>query len=439
MVLPPPCPEICFEAFLKELPEDCLEMAYEFKAFVRGRKVRTPAELLQLAMIYCGLDAALRETAGDFALLRERISDTAVRKRLMACGPWLKAMLRRMMPGLAAPAVAFRLLVVDSTALTGAGPDGVAFRVHLVLDLAGLTLHEAHVTGVEGGESLERHPFVAGDVVLADRGYNHPSPILGLGDRQIRVVVRLNPTAMPLYERREGETEFDPARDRLDLAAHLRGVEGGRASLAVWLRGGKRAGPGWVHARRLPPEAAEAARRRCRENARRKGRTPGADTLYLAGWVLVFATVPPGELDGDTVLELYRTRWQVELMFKRLKSLLDLDALRTRPKSVLGEVWVHGKLLYALVVEKILGRALGRDWRRMDKPREATPWRFLKMVRGQVDAWILEAHRWKPENWPAAFAVVKERPRRRQLQTLPAQVVRLIDARQAHAAAGLGA
>ncbi|MDD5469110.1 MAG: hypothetical protein PHS96_15065 [Anaerolineales bacterium] len=119
-------------------------------------------------------------------------------------------------------------------------------------------------------------------------------------------------------------------------------------------------------------------------------------------------------------------------MFKRLKSLLDLDALRTRPKSPLGAVWVSGKLLYAVVIEKRLGRALGQDWQRMDKPRGATPWRFLKMLRGEVDAWILEAHRRKPENWPAAFAVVKERPRRRKLQTLPAWVVRLTNACQTH-------
>jgi hypothetical protein len=154
---------------------------------------------------------------------------------------------------------------------------------------------------------------------------------------------------------------------------------------------------------------------------------------------LVFTTVPPDELAGDAVVDLYRVRWQIELMFKRLKSLLDLDALRTRPKSLLGEVWVCGKLLYAVVVEKRLGHWLGADWRRMDKPREATPWRFLKMVRGEVDAWILEAHHRKPENWPTAFGVVKERPRRRKLQTLPAPVIRLMEAYRTLGAIGLAA
>jgi hypothetical protein len=413
------------------LSEDCLEMAYEFKAFTRSRNIKTPQELLQLVMLYCGLDLSLRSAAGDFTLRHQRLSDTAVRRRLMACGPWLKAMLRRMMPGFDVATEGGRLLVLDSTPLTGTAPDGTAYRVHLVLDLATLTLHEAHVTGSDQGESLERSPFLAGDIVIADRGYNHPGSILKLDERRVRVIIRLNPIAMPLFKRTEGQVEFAPSEARLDVAAHLRGSAGEVVSLPVWLRSGPQVGRGWLHAHRLPPDVAEAARRRCRQNAPRKGRTPSADTLYLAGWVIVFTSVPPDELAAETVLALYRTRWQVELMFKRLKSVLDLDALRTRPKSVLGEVWVHGKLLYALVIEKCLNGALGLDWRRMDRPREATPWRFLKLIRERVDAWIHEAHRWKPEHWPAGFKVVKERPRRRKLQTLPAQVVRLMAAYQA--------
>ncbi len=103
---------------------------------------------------------------------------------------------------------------------------------------------------------------------------------------------------------------------------------------------------------------------------------------------MAFTTVPP---DGRGRPRDAGCRWQVELVFKRLKGLLGLDELRTRQKSVLGEVWIRGKLLYALVIERLLHRQMGRDWSRMDQPREATPWRFLKIVRGQVDAWILDA------------------------------------------------
>jgi len=100
MVLPPKPVEITFEELLQELPPDYHALAFEFKAFARSRKIKTPAQLLQVVMSYCGVDEVLREVAGNFTLLQERITDTAIHKRLKACGPWLKAMLQRMLPGL---------------------------------------------------------------------------------------------------------------------------------------------------------------------------------------------------------------------------------------------------------------------------------------------------------------------------------------------------
>jgi len=427
MKKPPKSAEIAFEEFLKELPSDHVEMAYEFKAFSRGRKIKTPAHLLHVVMLYCGLDQALRTCAGSFSLLDERITDTSIHKRLRACGPWLKALLQAMLPSAGTALKSGRLLVVDATSLQGPGSGGTDYRVHLALDLVGLTLHEVQASGAEGAESLARYAWQAGDIALADRGYSQPRAILELNERQVRVVVRLVPTAMPMHLRQEGDGPFDPASERLNMAEYLTGESGDTVTVPVWLRGGASSGRGWVHAARLPPEMAEEARRRCRQAAKRKGWTPSRDALYLAGWVMVFTTIPPDELDGPTVLALYRCRWQVELVFKRLKSLLGLDELRTRRKSVLGEVWMRGKLLYALVIERLLHRQMGRDWSRMDRPREATPWRFLKLVRGQVDAWILDARRWREENWPLCFEVVKERPRRRALQTLPIRVARFMD------------
>ena len=88
--------DLAFENFLKDLPPEYAEMAYEFKAFARPRKLKTPSQLLQVVMLYCGLDQALRTVAGRFTLLEERITETAIHQRLRACGPWLKALLQRM-------------------------------------------------------------------------------------------------------------------------------------------------------------------------------------------------------------------------------------------------------------------------------------------------------------------------------------------------------
>lgn len=74
-----------FERFLHELPEDYRELAINFKAFCRSCKIKSPAQALQVVLCYCGIDQTLRETAGNFTLWEERISDTAIQKRLKAC------------------------------------------------------------------------------------------------------------------------------------------------------------------------------------------------------------------------------------------------------------------------------------------------------------------------------------------------------------------
>ena len=64
-------------------------------------------------------------------------------------------------------------------------------------------------------------------------------------------------------------------------------------------------------------------------------------------------------LSAQTIMALYRCRWQVEIAIKRWKSVLDVDALRAKATSPLAEVWLHGKLLYALMLERRMRRQLG--------------------------------------------------------------------------------
>jgi len=86
--MPAPKPAaVAFEEFLKELPADYAEQAREFKAFTRSRKVRTPADLLQLLMLYCGLDQALRTTAGSFTLWQVWMGAPCWRS-IVAAGKW---------------------------------------------------------------------------------------------------------------------------------------------------------------------------------------------------------------------------------------------------------------------------------------------------------------------------------------------------------------
>jgi len=420
MSLPFGTVDTAFESFLQELPEDYQELALEFKAFCRSRKIKTPEQLMQVVMGYCGIDAVLRETAGNFTLLEERISDTAIHKRLKACVPWVKALLGRMMGEAFQPATEghLRFLIVDGSTVQAPGAQGTDYRLHLAIDLVRLHLVHVKVTDAHESEHLDHYPLQEGDVVVLDRGYNQAQMWIDHADRGISLIVRYNPHSLNLYDA-EGQ--------KIEVDAVLRKATTAEVGLPVQVRGKqKEFMKGYLHARRLPAAQAAQARRRARAEARKKGRTVQQRTLALAEWVLLFTTLAPEVLPTETAMALYRVRWQVELAIKRLKSLLNIDHLRAKKDSVLADLYLHGKLLYAWVIEKRLGRRCGLDRNRLDQPRRATPWRVVKLLQQELTSAISGVRQWDFRRWAEALKVMQERPRRRTLQTVPERIRQLI-------------
>lgn len=424
MSLPPSQSDIAFEEFLQELPADYEKLAREFKAFSRGRKIKSPAQLMQVVMCYCGVDQVLRETAGTFTLLEERITDTAIHKRLRACLPWVKALLRELMGEGFVNLISghLRFIVIDGSTVQGPGALETWYRLHIAVDLVNLQLIHVEVTDKYEGEHLEHYPLQDGDVVVIDRGYNQPKTLVAQVRRGVSVVLRYNPHSMNLYT--QGGEKIDWYKQLKDNAP-TRLCQPARVS-----HGGDYI-EGYVHGCRLAPEQAAQARRRVRAKAKKKGRTAQKKTLMMAGWVLIFTTLAPSVLSTEVVAELYRVRWQIELVIKRLKSLLDIDRLRAREHSALAELYLQGKLLYAWVVERRARRRCGAQWNRLDQPRRATWWRVWKLIEHELDVMISGVAHWNLERWEECLQIMQERPRKRPLQTLPEGIKRLIVSCQA--------
>jgi hypothetical protein len=413
MQLPLTDPDTLFEELLQDLPPETAHMAREFKAFVRAKKIKTPEQLLRVVLLYCGLDKPLREVAGTFTALYESITDQSVAERLRACGPWVQALLRRMLPLSPVDTLpaGLRFVVIDASSIQAPGATGTDHRLHIAMDLLSLQFIEVLVSDVHTGETLKHFTLAPGDVAVADRGYAHCQGMSAAVKQGAELIVRLNPFSVVLGDAAGAPLELCTALKRQKTAT-LR-------TLAVELRstGGQHEVRGWVHAYRLNAEHANRARQKCRQG-HKKG-TPKAESLFLAGWVLVFTTLAPAVLSAQTIMALYRCRWQVEIAIKRWKSVLDVDALRAKANSPLAEVWLHGKLLYALMLERRMRRQLGDSWGRLDHERLGTWWRVWGMLKDEMAPMITGALFWKEEAWAACLQVLAERPRRRKLQQLP--------------------
>ena len=89
---------------------------------------------------------------------------------------------------------------------------------------------------------------------------------------------------------------------------------------------------------------------------REQGANASAETLEASQYVALFTTVARARLSAARAIELYRVRWQLELQFKRWKSLCGLDQLPNYRDDTI-RAWLYAKLLAALLVDRMMASA----------------------------------------------------------------------------------
>ena len=356
----------------RRIPVDVEALAQETKALQRKRKVRSATDLLRMVLAYSVCDWSLR-LVGIWATVigLAALSDIAVRKRLLNAQKWLGSIigswLQQRRLGLEKRAVVLRL--IDASHVSQPGSRGIDWRLHVNFDLGSFSIADVEVTDVKGGETLLRHKAREGEILVADRGYAHRRGVGQTLAASAYLVVRSNGHNLPL-ETYDGQ--------RFDLLGWLQA----ETSLSrpgeklVWVTTPEGHFALRLLAQPLPKEAAEEARRRVRQRSRKKGHTPNKLSLVAAGYVLLLTNLPAPEWTGEQVLALYRLRWQVELLFKRLKSILNLADLRTK-NPVLAQVYLLGKLVAALMLEDWCQDPSLQlaDWFE-DVVRPISPWRW---------------------------------------------------------------
>jgi hypothetical protein len=394
-------------------------LARECQAFQRARVLESPDELLYLVLLYSIGDLSLREIAGVSTGSGKPLTDEAVRQRLAACPLWLERLLGKLLPAQALSERRERpwqLVICDGSQISGPGAQGTDYRWHVAYDPVAQRVYDLHVSDVHTGESLTRFTWGAGLVVLGDRNFAKAPALCATRARGAHVVVRMTPQNLRLWTR---------AGVPFDLVAALQAAGAqARVSFALQLQEEKsgQALPVWIHALHLNEQQCNRARRRTKRHARRRGRMVRAQTLFLSEWVLVLTTLPPTELDAEDILDLYRIRWQVELVIKRYKSLLAAAHVRAKQGSPLALVYLLGKLLFALLVERRAMARLGNEWTQMLTVRGATWWRVWTLVAKEIQEAVLETVRWRDWDWRAVVRALAERKRKRQLQVLPPAV-----------------
>jgi hypothetical protein len=325
------------------LPADLDVQARALGAYQRRRAFATPSDLLRGLLQYALADRSLAQL-GIWGVLSDlaELAPASWLERLQLAKPWLRWLLARLLAAPVRPRwlsqrVRGRVLLVDATTLGLAQGPADAWRLHLAYDLLAGCLDQLHLTDRHGAERLHHYQLQPGDLVVADGGYGRVADLAYAQSRGAAVALRIHLPSFPLqqangqpFDLRARLARLGPSQTTLSASAYV--VHDGQR-IAVRVIAG-----------RLPREQQGAALRRFGERARRKGRTPTAERLLLATWLVVVTTLDATSWPAAQVVALYRLRWQVELRIKRLKQLVTGNRLRSRTPAN-GEALLWAQLV----------------------------------------------------------------------------------------------
>jgi hypothetical protein len=342
-----------WQVLLSLFPPDWEELGRSTGAVKRLRGFDSLNNLLRALLLHVGCGWSLRETAVQAKLAGiAAVSDVTLLNRLRDAENWLLELCRRLWRdnGVDLPPALRDLSVraVDATTVKEPGKTGGQWRIHYSLRLPSLDCDYFDLTPVSGkgnGEHLGRFQFQRGELVLADAGYSHPPGIAAVTRRGAHVCVRVNPASLPLW---------DAAGREFALQQKLRALPkaGKAAEWPVVVRSGNQQVMGRLCAVRKSQEAVARAQRRLTVKQQQSKGQATVPTREYACYILVFTTAPRSLLTTRQVLEIYRRRWQIELTFKRMKSIVQLGHIPKRDDHS-SRAWLYAKLFLALLGQKL--------------------------------------------------------------------------------------
>jgi hypothetical protein len=340
------------------MPEGYEEACYTTKAIVRNRDIKDPNDLMMLALFHLLTGCSLIEVSEISKLAKlGNISDVAFMKRFSNCSDWFKWILTAVQENnmqiihyeLPEKLKQYRILAVDASDVTEKGKSSRIFRLHFALDIIHMHAALYNITSNSVGEHLRNFSIVKDDLVLADRIYSCVSGIEYCIEKGCQYIARMKINSFKPY---------DADGKQIDLLSFMQGKETGELYAYARKERGENAGklyPVRICFKKKPDDLIDSTRKKMKRKESKKQFTISPKT-YMFNEYMVVTTSLDETFTVEEIMNLYRYRWQVELYFKRLKSILDYGELpKKSEKSIFS--WLNGKLMIAVLIESLLGNA----------------------------------------------------------------------------------
>ena len=340
---------------IRELPEGYEEACFAEKAIQRKRVIDNPNDLMMLSMLHLHNGSSLAEISTIAELMKlGELSDVAFMKRFEACNSWFLWNIEHLVSACTIEykkpewLEKFRVLAMDASDVSEKGRSGRIFRLHFALELFKMCCEEQKVTTQETGESLRNFSMRENDLVVADRIYSTLTGMKHCLENGANFVMRLRNKAFNLYDLQNQKINL------LDYLEKLKDEE--TLDLQAFAKlDGKKNTPLRICAIKKTPDAIKNSNRKLARKKSKKQQNISEETMTFNNYI-VLITALESDISAEQILELYRFRWQVEIYFKRLKSIMDFGEL---PKKRLGSsfAWLNGKIMIAILIEKLISKA----------------------------------------------------------------------------------
>ncbi|GHV34857.1 IS4 family transposase [Spirochaetia bacterium] len=344
-----------FNKLMGLMPDGWEGKAKELKALQRAGKIKTARELLRLIFLYLtegksfAVTAAITQIAGEW-----KLNKMAVWKRIRNSAAWLEWLCKNICrkAGLVAEKPDWlagkTVSLVDASEVVLHGNHKKYYLLHYSLDLFTLSMREMHITDMTTGEKLSNFERIGhGDIMMGDRIYGSISGMEYARGCGADYVLRLRAGAFNLYNAKGEKEELLPWLSPL--------AEYEMAGRVFYYKTEAGYVPVRICAMRKDTASERAGLKRLKKESQRKhgGKVVSETQSEYNKYIIVATSLGEAEATTKAILELYRMRWQIELAFKRLKSLFRYGDIPVKLDAS-AKAWFYGKMLLAAVTETLV-------------------------------------------------------------------------------------
>ncbi len=207
---------------------------------------------------------------------------------------------------------------LDTTYLKEEGCNNEVYRIHTCYALTRNQISGVNVTDSHTAESVKNFNITKNALYLADRAYCTAQQIAFMHENNADFIFRMKYNGIKLYANKECTEAFN-------IAKYL-STKTGIVSKFVYLKYNKKTIQIKIVAKQLSDYIKAEHQKKTIRKAHKRGDKIKDDTLEMCGWLILATTVK--NYSNKSILDTYRLRWQIELLFKRFKTFMDFHKIR---------------------------------------------------------------------------------------------------------------